>query len=897
MYVVAAEDETIAAFARNTNDADPNYGRLTPIQVIANGDIQTPLTVDGLVAAERLILSPDPDGTGPEPAGTHVYVVGKAENSVGADVGSVAVFSRNPANGELTFVEVEVDGVDDDSDFGPVVAGLLGASDVAISPDGAHVYVTGGLADSVAVFQRDTDSSQPTVFGRLTYMEKYSNSVGSPAVTGLEGASSVEVSPDGEQVYVTGRGADGGVARFTRNSNSGNAGFGKLTFVETIAATVGNGLVGVIDARLSVDGRVLYAASFDSDTLAVFGRAAGGQLQFIEVKEDGVGGVDGLFGARRLAVSDDDRQVYVTGNRDDAVAIFVRDLDPPNDPVELISTSHVVDEWSGNPVISVQWSGASDLGHAGLAGYSVAFDTSPATLPDAVVDVIHDGDPHTASSGSLAEGENHYFHLRTCDNAGNCGNTLHLGPFKIDLTPPMNPTSVVSDSHVIGVPSITTRITMRWSGASDAASGLAGYGYVFVVVNPAVPNPPPVPAAVCTGVQAVAHIPGDIVVESQPLFNGRYFFHLCTQDQVGNWSTGITPIGPFVVQSSDAAAPTIEVINTVASMDDGTLDAEDLVFPTVTQIVIEFSESMFDSANLAHPNTVRNVDNYLLVADGPNGTFDTATCGTVGSDDIEVFVDSVLYDDPTSTVGLKLNSGFALPPDRYRLVICDELVDESGNNLDGDTNGTPGGDVVLGFEADSINLLLNPNFDVGDLSFWVDTPEGTPDVAPGLDFDAGGAFSSNSAKIDVIPASDGTTFSVSQCVDLGLPTSDFELAGWVWMAPDDPAFAPTAVGTVKFFTGAECSVAPTGIELETNTVEGDSEGFWVSLAAYGTVPGDAASALVTFVVNRDDSLPDPETVEAYFDDLYFGTRRVVPLGIFEDGFESGDTSAWTAVSP
>jgi hypothetical protein len=317
----------------------------------------------------------------------------------------------------------------------------------------------------------------------------------------------------------------------------------------------------------------------------------------------------------------------------------------------------------------------------------------------------------------------------------------------------------------------------------------------------------------------------------------------------------------------------------------------------VTQVLVSFSEAMFDSANLGHPNTVRNVNNFALFADGGDGGFTTVTCGDVLGDDLKVFVDEVLYDDASATAALQLNGGFALPPDDYRLVICDELVDESGNNLDGDLNGTAGGEVVLGFEIGSRNLLLNPNFDVGDLSFWIDTPEGTPDVAPGLGVDAGGAFSSNSAHIDVIPASEGMSFSVSQCVPYSLSSLSFELGGWVWMAPDDPAFAPTAVGTVKFYTGDECDVAGTGSEQVTNSVVGDTGDFWVELKMQGTAPEDAASALVTFVVNRNASPPTPETLQAYFDDVYFGSPRVVVETLFSDGFESGDTSGWSAATP
>ncbi len=890
VYVVSSADDSIAVFERNIIDGDPDFGKLTPKQLISNGQSQNSQTVDGLEEPSVVLLSPDPDGAGmPELPDTHVYVIGKGENAVGADVGSIAVFERNAATGELTFVEVEVDGIDDTSDFGPAVSGLLGASDVAISPDGAHVYVTGGQADSVALFQRDLNSAEPALFGRLTYLESYTNGVGSPLITALEGASSISVSPDGLNVYATGRGADGGVAHFARNGDDGDSDYGELSFVGATAATPGNGLLDVVDCRISFDGRVFYAASFNSAALPVFSFGPSGDLEFIEVKKDGTGGVNGLSGAVRLAVSPDDRHIYVSGTFDDAVAIFVRDLDAPNDPTSLISTSHPVGDWSGNPVIGIAWTGAVDQGHAGLAGYSFLFDTAPATLPDDVIDLEHTSDAHGTNSAALAEGVSHYFHLRTCDTVGNCTTTLHIGPFMIDLSPPTNPTSVVSDSHLVNEPSENTRITMRWSGAADTLSGVAGYGYRFVEVGVGGSAPPPQ----CTGVEDVEHLPGDIVVESGRLFNGRYFFQLCTQDEVGNWSAGIVPLGPFIIETSDAAPPIVSGINTIASLEDMSLDLGEAVSTTVTQIVVSFNESMYDPVSPLHPNSVRNISNFRLLAPGGNASFETATCGAAGGDDVVVSVDTVVYDEPTFSAALVLNSRFALPPSDYRLVICDELADESGNLLDGDRNDVEGGDIVLDFEITSFNSLLNPNLDIGDLSFWIDTPEGTSDVAPGFDVDIGNAFNSNSVAIDVISASLGLVFGVSQCVAFDSATGEFQLSGWVLMTPDSGT-DPTALGTVKFFTGDLCDDAQTGDEQETNRIVGDTGAFWSALLLQGTAPVDAASALVSFVTERPD---DTAVFEAFFDDLYFGTLRVTDPTVFRDGFESGDFTNWSAVSP
>ena len=144
--------------------------------------------VDGLERAQSVTLSPD---------GAHVYVASFVENAV-------AVFSRNATTGSLTFVEVQRADVN-----GP---GLFGASSVAVSPDGAHVYVASFYDDGIAVFSRNATT------GTLTFVEVQRE--------GLAGASSVTVSPDGTHVYVANLGNDG-VAVFSRDSLTG-----ALTFVE-----------------------------------------------------------------------------------------------------------------------------------------------------------------------------------------------------------------------------------------------------------------------------------------------------------------------------------------------------------------------------------------------------------------------------------------------------------------------------------------------------------------------------------------------------------------------------------------------------------------------------------------------------------------------------------------
>jgi len=103
---------------------------------------------------------------------------------------------------------------------------------------------------------------------------------------------------------------------------------------------------------------------------------------------------------------------------------FYKDTGAPGDPTSVNSTSHSLNTWSGNNTITVTWTDATD-NLSGLDGYSILWDTSANTTPVSTKN-IEDG-VQTATSSALAEGNSHYFHIRSVDNAGNWQSTVHPG--------------------------------------------------------------------------------------------------------------------------------------------------------------------------------------------------------------------------------------------------------------------------------------------------------------------------------------------------------------------------------------------------------------------------------------------------------------------------------------
>jgi hypothetical protein len=231
--------------------------------------------IDGLgpTLTERSNVAISPDGA-------HVY-------HTGANLNSVSVLARDSGTGALSFVESETDGVGG-------VTGLNDPEAIAVSPDGAHVYVSAESAagETVVTFARDA------VTGELTFV----SAIGEPSFFGIE---SIAISPDGANVYVpafTSINSLDLLAIFSRNPSTG-----ELTLLDSPLVPFGG------HAAISPDGTRLYHGG--RDVLEVYRRdPADGSLELLEEERFGLRGVDGIFSiSPPIRVSADGEMVY-SGN-------------------------------------------------------------------------------------------------------------------------------------------------------------------------------------------------------------------------------------------------------------------------------------------------------------------------------------------------------------------------------------------------------------------------------------------------------------------------------------------------------------------------------------------------------------------------------------------------------
>jgi 6-phosphogluconolactonase (cycloisomerase 2 family) len=209
------------------------------------------------------------------------------------------------------------------------------ASWVAVSADGRNAYV--GAQDSTAV--------DAFAVGRRTgALAQLPGPAGCVAQGGAEGCAAgralgiarpVTVSPDGRNVYA---GTLFGLAAFARDRTTGalrqlagRAGCVVEAVREGCAA--GRGVAGTRAVAVSRDGRFVYVAGSLSDAVSVFARLPGtGALRQLpgaagcvsERARPGCARGRGLRLARNVALSPDQRFVYVTAAGSDAVAAFAR---------------------------------------------------------------------------------------------------------------------------------------------------------------------------------------------------------------------------------------------------------------------------------------------------------------------------------------------------------------------------------------------------------------------------------------------------------------------------------------------------------------------------------------------------------------------------------------------
>ena len=234
--------------------------------VAATDDFSGCKRVRGLEFPIAIATSPD---------GAHVYA---ASSSGAGGIDSIAVFSRNEETGELSQRVDDVGCVATPASLGcKPVQGLTGLGDIALSPDGKHLYAVASGSDAITAFERRASD------GALSRVTSEGGCVsgqagdGCAAARGLDQPSEIEFSPDGTFAYVASQLSDS-VAVLRRDPDSGvltqlNGPAGCLSESGSGECTQVAGLDGASAISVSPDGRDVYVASQVSDAVVALTHA------------------------------------------------------------------------------------------------------------------------------------------------------------------------------------------------------------------------------------------------------------------------------------------------------------------------------------------------------------------------------------------------------------------------------------------------------------------------------------------------------------------------------------------------------------------------------------------------------------------------------------------------
>jgi hypothetical protein len=303
-----------------------------------------------------------------------------------------------------------------------------------------------------------------------------------------------------------------------------------------------------------------------------------------------------------------------------------------------------------------------------------------------------------------------------------------------------------------------------------------------------------------------------------------------------NTGIGTTPfvdMGAYEFQgnSADVTPPTVTGVQPVGIFAGGNVPS------TTNSITLSFSEPM-DLLSVQSPGL------YQLIGDGLDQQFDTG-------DDVVIGISGVAYTAGSLDATLSLSQ--ALPTDRYRLTLFGQVgkshVDQAGNRLDGDANGSAGGDFVRIFnsstalgpvtDADAAANQVAENSVVGTVvgvTALASDPDAGDTVSYTLDDDAGGRFAIHPVTgVVTVASGSGLNREVAASHDI------------VVRGTSSDGSSATAMFTIAVTDVDEFDVGPvTDTNAASNEVsENSTNGTLVGITASASDP-DATTNAITF---------------------------------------------------
>jgi 6-phosphogluconolactonase (cycloisomerase 2 family) len=319
VYVASATAGSVATFVRQ-----PNGSLAQPAGVagcIAATAISGCSTATSLGGADAIAISPD---------GRFVYVAGGTADSL-------LTFSRDAATGRLTQLAGSAGCFRSGRSDCAAVTGIDGPAAIAISPDGGSLYVASS-AGTLTAFQRDVTTGALTQLGPGAGCLSDGELAGCTAVGGLAGASAVALTPDGRTLIAAGT-DDDAIVSFRRDPATGALTRASCMSASaaTAGCTLWPLLGGPRGLVVRSSGLTLWVAASRADSLltlqidpltGVLTPSAGTAACLRRLASADCRPARALDDPRGLAASADGSHVYAASAESDGVAVLGPQLGP-----------------------------------------------------------------------------------------------------------------------------------------------------------------------------------------------------------------------------------------------------------------------------------------------------------------------------------------------------------------------------------------------------------------------------------------------------------------------------------------------------------------------------------------------------------------------------------------
>jgi DNA-binding beta-propeller fold protein YncE len=279
-------------------------------------------------AQGRAVTSPEDIAISPD--GRHAYVASYGSHGI-------AIFRRARRTGHLEQLPGRRGCVrHEGGEFCRAGRAMGGPVSIAVSPDGRNVYVASAGSDALSVFSRNQRTGVLTQLPGGSGCVSQRPGGGCVVGRALNEPTSVAVSPDGAHVYVTGRRFPSGLAVFDRAADgsvtqpAGAAGC--VTHRGASECGAARAFASPEEVTVSPDSRFVLVAAMRSSAVSVLSQGPEGLTQAEGAAgciangggDEGCAAGRGLAGPVDVTVTRDGRNVYTASSVGDAIAILQR---------------------------------------------------------------------------------------------------------------------------------------------------------------------------------------------------------------------------------------------------------------------------------------------------------------------------------------------------------------------------------------------------------------------------------------------------------------------------------------------------------------------------------------------------------------------------------------------